>query len=127
MLWDNILAVVKKRVSSQNFDIWFRPTSQFGEDREKGKLLVQVPNKHFKYWLAEKYAEVIDASLSELEVEDVEISYMVSGEKVAPNPGVQQRAWRDGLRDPTPWSRHCVKDRHVSYLLWGSSPCPDRR
>ena len=53
-LWNNVLTNIEKRISHQNFDIWFKPTSLHEQDLNHNKLFVRVPNKHFKYWLAEK-------------------------------------------------------------------------
>lgn len=82
-MWDNILSHIQKRVSPQNFDIWFKPTSLYREDLEKKKLLVRVPNKHFQYWLAENYSEVIDDSLRELKLDTFRVSFLVSDESSA--------------------------------------------
>jgi len=65
-LWNDILSEIKKRVSFQNFDIWFKPTALQRQDQDSKTLFVRVPNTHFKYWLAENYSEIIQASLSEL-------------------------------------------------------------
>ena len=61
-LWDNVLSRIEKRISYQNFDIWFKPTFLQKQDLGQKQLFVRVPNKHFKYWLAENYADVIQAS-----------------------------------------------------------------
>ena len=68
-LWDDVLSSIEQKISSQNFDIWFKPTTLERQDREEKRLLVRVPNTHFKYWLVENYREVIDTSLAELELE----------------------------------------------------------
>jgi len=47
-LWESVLSCIEKRVSHQNFDIWFKPTVLKREDLGKKRLFVQVPNKHFK-------------------------------------------------------------------------------
>ncbi|MGH9338797.1 MAG: chromosomal replication initiator protein DnaA [Acidobacteriota bacterium] len=76
-LWNNILSCIEKRISHQNFDIWFKPTTLYKQDFEENRLLVRVPNKHFKYWLAENYSEVIDESLRELNLHQFKVSFMV--------------------------------------------------
>ena len=72
-LWESVLSCIEKRVSHQNFDIWFKPTVLKREDPGKKRLFVQVPNKHFEYWLAENYSEVIQESLAALELEDCRV------------------------------------------------------
>lgn len=82
-LWDNILTSIEKKVSPQNFEIWFRPTSQLAEHPEKKEVVVRVPNQHFKYWLAENYSEVIHDSLNELELDSFSVSFLVGEEEAA--------------------------------------------
>lgn len=81
-LWDNILDSIEKKVSPQNFDIWFRPTSQHAENQEKRELIVRVPNQHFKYWLSENYSEVIHDSLDELDL-SFNVSFLVGEEQMS--------------------------------------------
>ena len=74
-LWDNVLSCIEKKVSHQNFDIWFKPTSLQDRDLEKKELRIRVPNQHFKYWLSENYSEIIQTSLSELELDQFQLSF----------------------------------------------------
>ena len=91
-LWDSILSCIEKRISHQNFDIWFRPTSFQRQDQAHKTLLVRVPNKHFKYWLAENYSEVIAASLSELDLDHFQISFVVASESGQLEPSDERLA-----------------------------------
>src|SRR5690606_17694060 len=81
-LWDSILSSIEKKVSPQNFGLWFQPTTPFQENLETGELLVRVPNRHFKYWLSENYREVIDASLQELNLSSFKVSFLAADEVV---------------------------------------------
>lgn len=76
-LWNNILTQIEKHVTSQNFDIWFRPTSQQSSDFGENQVLVRVPNKHFKYWLDRNYSSIIHESLRELQLEHMRVSFVV--------------------------------------------------
>ena len=76
-LWNNVLACIEKRISHQNFDIWFKPTSLHEQDLNHNKLFVRVPNKHFKYWLAENYAETIAEALAEMDLGQYQVSFVV--------------------------------------------------
>ena len=80
-LWEQILARIQEKVSVQNFRIWFRPTSLHRQDIAKKQLFVWVPNKHFKYWLAENYADVLDEVLRELDMDGFEIHFRVAEEE----------------------------------------------
>ncbi len=77
-LWEQILARIQEKVSVQNFEIWFKPTSLHRQNVTKKQLLVWVPNKHFKYWLTENYADVLDEVLRELDMDGFEIHFKVA-------------------------------------------------
>ena len=104
-LWESVLSCVEKRVSHQNFGIWFKPTVLQRQDVGKKRLLVRVPNKHFKYWLAENYSEIIQASLSELKLEDFKVSFVADDESGEQAESVTSLA--RALNEPCPDAAHC--------------------
>jgi chromosomal replication initiator protein len=104
-LWESVLSCIEKRVSHQNFDIWFKPTVLQREDFSKKRLLVQVPNKHFKYWLAENYAEVIQAALAELKLEEFRISFVADDD--SGGQGVSETRLAAAMKEPCPDAEHC--------------------
>lgn len=77
-LWERILGRIQEKVSVQNYEIWFKPTSLHRQSIKKKQLFVWVPNKHFKYWLAENYADVLDEVLRELDMDGFEIHFKVA-------------------------------------------------
>ncbi len=79
-VWERILKRVAEKVSDQNFDIWFRPTTLREFDPSTKKLQVWVPNRHFRYWLGENYRDVLGETLKELDHQDVEVEFSVVGE-----------------------------------------------
>ncbi len=76
-LWDRILSSIQTRISNQNFDIWFRPTSLRKHDLQKQRLFVRVPNNHFKHWIADNYSRVIADAQKELHLENIQIIFQV--------------------------------------------------
>ena len=104
-LWTDILSQIKKRVSFQNFDIWFKPTVLQRQDQDKRTLFVRVPNTHFKYWLAENYSEVIQASLSELKLNDFRVSFV--SEDDSEEQAVNEQQWAASLKEPCPDAALC--------------------
>ena len=104
-LWTDILSQIKKRVSFQNFDIWFKPTVLQRQDQDKRTLFVRVPNTHFKYWLAENYSEVIQASLSELKLNDFRVSFV--SEDDSEEQAVNEQQWAASLNEPCPDAALC--------------------
>jgi chromosomal replication initiation ATPase DnaA len=101
-VWERVLAKVSEKVSSQNFDVWFRPTSMARHDAEAKLLLVWVPNRHFQYWLAENYRDILAAALRELELGDHDVRFIVSGES---QEGKRERRRKSGARAGGPAGR----------------------
>jgi len=97
-LWENVLSRIEKRISYQNFDIWFKPTFLQKQDLGQKKLFVRVPNKHFKYWLAENYSEVIQASLSELKLDDFRVSFVADDD--SRERALSEKRLAQSLREP---------------------------
>jgi chromosomal replication initiator protein len=62
-VWVKILSAVKKRVSQQVYETWFRPLVL--EGRDQTTLRVRVPNENFRRWLLEHYAALLDESVKE--------------------------------------------------------------
>ncbi|UCF39342.1 MAG: chromosomal replication initiator protein DnaA [Acidobacteriota bacterium] len=85
-LWEEILASLREKVTVQNFDIWFRPTSLFRQDKKSKSLTVLVPNKHFRYWLTENYSAVLDEVLREQGLEGYSIRFVVEEEEEGQKP-----------------------------------------
>ena len=104
-LWTDILSQIEKRVSFQNFNIWFKPTVLKRQDQDKKTLFVRVPNTHVKYWLAENYSEVIQASLSELKLNDFRVSFV--SEDDSEEQAVNEQQWAASLKDPCPDAALC--------------------
>jgi chromosomal replication initiator protein len=75
-LWETLLACIQRRISDQNFEIWFSPTSLERDDPFARKLYVRVPNSHFQYWLTENYGDVIRASLEEVNRQDYQVLFV---------------------------------------------------
>jgi len=75
-LWDQVLSLLQNRISSQVFDIWFRPTSLEKCDSERRELLVRVPNQRYQYWLTENYSGLVRDCLEESELRGYEFSFV---------------------------------------------------
>ncbi|GAB4229912.1 MAG: chromosomal replication initiator protein DnaA [Acidobacteriota bacterium] len=92
LAWEKVLERISRRVSSQNFDIWFRPTSLSRIDPETGKLVVWVPNRHFRYWLSENYGELIAEAVQEAGLGEMRVEFVVAGEEEQQQKGNGRRA-----------------------------------
>ena len=83
-VWEDILSKISSKISTQNFDLWFRPTSLCRQDTSARELVVWVPNQHFRYWLTENYADTLGEALDELGLDDYKVSFSVLQEEPAP-------------------------------------------
>ncbi|MFQ5738618.1 MAG: chromosomal replication initiator protein DnaA [Acidobacteriota bacterium] len=109
-VWSSILSCIRKRVSEQNFEIWFKPTVSEGEDIEAKKVFVRVPNKHFQYWLTEHYSAVITEALRELDLGQFKVCFLVDDVEKAQPPAPESRlggALSVDLNQPCADAREC--------------------
>ena len=75
-LWDQVLALLQNRMSSQVFDIWFRPTSLEKCDSERRQIHVRVPNQRYQYWLTENYSELVKQCLEDSDLRGYELAFV---------------------------------------------------
>lgn len=61
-MWEQALAWIHGKVNQQAFDAWFRPISE--KDVNGDTLALRVPNKFFKDWLVNNYADLIEEAVS---------------------------------------------------------------
>jgi len=75
-LWGQVLKQIKKQVSRQVFETWFKNTSQ--ESQGQHYLTVSVPSNLYRQLFQEKYADKIQEITEELAQCRMEISYHVN-------------------------------------------------
>ncbi len=78
-LWQRSLELIKERIKSQNYKVWFEPVD-FVSAKE-GVLNLKVPNKFFKHWLTDNYLSIIKDTLSELTSDSYNVNFLVSNKK----------------------------------------------
>ena len=69
-----ILSSISKRVNHQSFNAWFRPISLASKD--DSTLFLKVPDESYKEWIVGNYADVIEESLQELNLDGYKISFV---------------------------------------------------
>ena len=79
-VWERVLSRVAEKISVQNFDVWFRPTSLQSDDGAGRRLRVWVPNGHFRYWLEQNYRGVVEEALRESGLEGYEVAFVAAEE-----------------------------------------------
>src|SRR5919202_1758254 len=79
-VWNDILLAVEKRLNRQSFETWIRPIHFEGFDEASHVLYLRAPNHVVKDWVSSNYSDVLDASLSELNLTEYELNWTVEEE-----------------------------------------------
>jgi chromosomal replication initiator protein len=90
-LWQEALAVVRKKISDQQFQTWFRGL-EAEELREDGSLSLKAPNRFYSDWVSKKYGNLLDQavqSVSEGRCQRVHFSTQEGGETFLPMPELE--------------------------------------
>lgn len=81
-LWQKGLAIIKKQISPQIFNTWFKPLRLIGVN--EASLELEVPNRFFLEWLREHYTSLILETLKEVAKRDYSIMWRIGEEKENP-------------------------------------------
>src|ERR687885_421288 len=84
-VWNDILLAVEKRLNRQSFETWIRPIHFEGFDEAGHVLYLRAPNHVVKDWVSSNYSDVLDASLSELNMTEYELNWTVEEEPQTPS------------------------------------------
>jgi chromosomal replication initiator protein len=84
-VWNDILLAVEKRLNRQSFETWIRPIHFEGFDEAGHVLYLRAPNHVVKDWVSSNYSDVLDASLSELNMTEYELNWSVEEESQTPS------------------------------------------
>ncbi|MBN2333438.1 MAG: chromosomal replication initiator protein DnaA [Deltaproteobacteria bacterium] len=79
--WPQVLAHIKEQVSEQNFLTWFKPIKLI--KTEETSLLLEVPNRFFKDWLADNYPSAIENAVEAITGQSLKVTCKVA--KKTPN------------------------------------------
>jgi len=84
-VWNDILLAVEKRLNRQSFETWIRPIHFEGFDEAGHVLYLRAPNHMVRDWVSTSYSDVLDASLSEVNMTDYEINWSIEEESQTPS------------------------------------------
>src|SRR3954470_14187167 len=84
-VWSDILLAVEKRLNRQSFETWIRPIHFEGFDEAGHVLHLRAPNHVVKDWVSSNYSDVLDASLSELNLSDYQVDWTVEEDSQTSN------------------------------------------
>jgi chromosomal replication initiator protein len=84
-VWNDILLAVEKRLNRQSFETWIRPIHFEGFDEAGHVLYLRAPNHVVKDWVSSNYSDVLDASLTEVNMTEYELNWTVEEESQTPS------------------------------------------
>ncbi|HWP58845.1 MAG TPA: chromosomal replication initiator protein DnaA [Candidatus Acidoferrales bacterium] len=75
-VWQEALRELRKSIGEQNFDTWIKPVR--ARQGEPNELILEVPNKFFRDWLAENFLVTIRQTIAQLNRSPVQLSLVVN-------------------------------------------------
>ena len=75
-LWEEVLKQLRERLGNQNFETWIKPIRV--QERNRGEVDLEVPNKFFRDWLVEHFLTSIQESLASLSHQAPKVSVTVN-------------------------------------------------
>ncbi len=118
-LWDRILSSLQRKMNSQSFNTWLRPTQQLS--LADGALQIEVPSAVFAEFIHKNYLPLIEESARELSIADLRLHFTSRDHEVARRhaPPPARDAGRDAGREVT----H-VATTHAAVTHGPVSPAP---
>jgi chromosomal replication initiator protein len=89
-LWDRILSSLQRKMNSQSFNTWLRPTQQLSV--ADGALQIEVPSAVFADFIHKNYLPLIEESARELAIADLRLHFTSRDHDVARRPSPPSHA-----------------------------------
>lgn len=77
-LWDQVLTLMKERMSGPTFQTWFDGTRILGHDPEKQMLYIRTPSPFVKDWIEKHYTNTIQNMIIALREQEYQILFTVT-------------------------------------------------
>lgn len=75
----SLFSTIEKRLGRQTFETWFRPLRVTGSSRDQ-TLTISAPNVVVKDWILANYAQDLEASLAELNLDRYRVEWAVASD-----------------------------------------------
>jgi chromosomal replication initiator protein len=79
-IWEQVLLMMKERMSGPTFETWFTGTRIASYDEKTNRLVVHAPNSFTRNWLQKHYTRVIENALTALTEHEFSVHFAVSTE-----------------------------------------------
>ena len=83
-IWVKSLDLIKDRLNSQAFNMWFKPLKKAKISGDR--FAIQVPNKFFEDWIRDNYIELIKGALKDVSSKDYTIQFLIEEIKKGDKP-----------------------------------------
>ena len=98
-IWQEALEQLRERLGQQNFETWIKPirVKEAGDD----EILLEVPNKFFRDWLAEHFLRPIRETLSDAAHHEIKVAIAIN-QKMQPSAApIEKRPEREAPKSST--------------------------
>jgi chromosomal replication initiator protein len=108
-VWDGILESIRKKLNGETIETWFSAIEFQGIDRVSSVLRLCAPNQVVRDWVKRNYSELLDQSLSEVNLSGYTIDWGVANETLqgVTQPNTLQKDPANGLP--------CAAEANASY------------
>jgi len=94
--WEAVLGEVELQISKPNFLTWLKQSQLIKIDKEKGRVIVGLPNNFAKEWVKNRYHKLILGSLRNIDSAIKDVDYIVVNNE---NQMVQNKNFSSKLRE----------------------------
>lgn len=85
-LWDQVLEMMKERLSGPTFDTWFEGTKILKHDPASESLFIYTPSPFVKNWIEAHYTTTIQNIIIALSEQEYRIQFVTDWSEDAPDP-----------------------------------------
>ena len=79
-VWDDILASIRKKLNGETVETWFKAIEFLGVDRVGSLVRLSAPNQVVKDWVNHNYSQLLEESLSDVNLVGYKINWEVAKE-----------------------------------------------
>ena len=102
-IWDGILHSIRRNLSGETFETWFKPIQFEGIDNSRRTIRLRAPNQIVKDWVNINYTNLVDQSLTERSLVGYAVVWVVEEKESTPllgqNASVQEEPVAGSLCD----------------------------
>src|ERR1043165_556362 len=120
-MWQEALSQLREQLGQQNFETWIKPIR--AREASDDEILLEVPNKFFRDWLAEHFLRSIHDTLALAARHDVKISLAVNQtlQTSSSAPPLERRAVEREAPKPAPRVNNLIPKYTFENFVVGAS------